>query len=108
VNEQWLQYWYELFQVHGFELVDAVRPQTWNNDRVDYWYAQNAVLFVSRNELLNNAKLTPWTSGQACLSMIHPKLFARTRAELEATLDFRIRKLAQQLRSSGKRLLARR
>jgi SAM-dependent methyltransferase len=105
INEQWLQYWYELFRFRGFELIDAIRPQIWNNNRVDFWYAQNAVLFVNQQEFFNNAKLAPWANGRRCLSMIHPRLFTRTRAELEATLDYRIRKFARRLRARSQRLV---
>jgi hypothetical protein len=106
INEQWLPYWYELFRSQDYELVDAIRPQIWNNERVDYWYAQNAVVFVRRDEIADNPRLAQWTRGHECLSLVHPKLFARTRAELEATLDYRLRNLARRLRSKGQQLAA--
>ncbi len=46
VNEQWPEYWIELFQARGYEAVDCVRPRVWDQPDVDFWYAQNAFLIV--------------------------------------------------------------
>ena len=46
VNEQWLSYWQRLFASEGFSLLDPIRTQVWTDPRVDWWYAQNTVLFV--------------------------------------------------------------
>jgi SAM-dependent methyltransferase len=45
-NEQWPDYWSELFARRGYEVVDCLREVFWNNDAVDWWYSQNFLLFA--------------------------------------------------------------
>lgn len=65
INEAWLSEWVERFESNGMRLYDFVRPRIWNDERVDWWYAQNTVLF-SRLEL--NV-----TRGVGPIDMVHPR-----------------------------------
>lgn len=51
VHERWPDYWCGLFATHGFTTVDAVRPVVWTDERVSWWYRQNALLFVRAQRL---------------------------------------------------------
>ncbi len=53
VNEQWPQYWAELFGRFGYKRIDAIRPRIWTDARVEWWYRQNAFLFV-REDLVGS------------------------------------------------------
>jgi SAM-dependent methyltransferase len=46
VNEQWPEYWRELFDSRGFRMVDAIRPRIRDDARIRWWYRQNLVLFA--------------------------------------------------------------
>lgn len=46
VNEQWPGYWAERFAGLGYLPADCVRPRIWADPDVDFWYAQNALLYV--------------------------------------------------------------
>ena len=46
VNEQWPTYWIRLFAEHGYLPYDVVRPRIWTDQRIDWWYRQNALLFA--------------------------------------------------------------
>ena len=46
VNEQWPQYWADLFLEFGYECFDVLRPRIWKNPRVQWYYAQNCLLFA--------------------------------------------------------------
>ena len=46
VNEQWPDYWAELFGRHSYVALDCLRKRIWSNDKVQWWYAQNILLFV--------------------------------------------------------------
>jgi hypothetical protein len=46
LNEQWPAYWAALFAKRGYEVVDCLRELFWDDARVQWWYAQNALLFV--------------------------------------------------------------
>jgi hypothetical protein len=77
VNEQWPDYWAALFAEHGYVVIDCIRPTIWNNDQVEWWYAQNTLLFAEKDQLSRNADLRrEWEStkpSQLCL--VHPKKF---------------------------------
>jgi hypothetical protein len=45
VNEQPQSYWIRLFRDFGYECLDVIRPSTWSNKRVEWWYRQNTFLF---------------------------------------------------------------
>jgi SAM-dependent methyltransferase len=69
LNEQWPQYWQKLFEKYGFEMIDALRPKIWDNDKVEMWYKQNMFLVVKNNHPLATG------SKAAMMSLIHPDLF---------------------------------
>lgn len=74
VNENWAEYWYDRFRRHGYAMVDLFRTTVWDDERVAFWYRQNAMLYV-REPLLADLGLTPWHQGAMPLSAIHPEMF---------------------------------
>ena len=47
INERWPEYWRRLFAEDGYQLTDPIRPYVWSNQRVEWWYRQNMVMFCS-------------------------------------------------------------
>jgi SAM-dependent methyltransferase len=45
-NRQWPGWWADLFARNGFRAEDWLRPLVWEDDRVDWWYAQNTILYL--------------------------------------------------------------
>lgn len=79
VNEQWPEYWAELFRRHGYLAVDTIRRRIWRNSAVESWYAQNTLLFV-RPELLERHPMLQAESERTDpdqLSVIHPRQYLR-------------------------------
>lgn len=74
VNEQWPSYWADLFAVHGYESVDCLRPRLWDDARVAWWYAQNVLLYVSRDagDLLSRLRGAPGWHTSRPLRLVHP------------------------------------
>lgn len=77
VNEQWPEYWSALFQKKGYETVDCLRKNVWDNEKVGCWYAQNMLLYVkkdilSKNEILRKEFID---TNIPMLSVVHPKMF---------------------------------
>ncbi len=71
VNEQWPDYWAELFARRGFVPVDCLRALFWANPKVAWWYAQNALIYVREDKLEDYRLLVP--SGELRpLRLIHP------------------------------------
>jgi hypothetical protein len=93
INETWPGYWNALFREQGFECFDVVRSVIWMQPDVEWWYAQNALIFAKRPSWLRE-KLAPVAEPMPC---VHPRLYlplsdAVTRlkgeaAELHARLN---------------------
>jgi SAM-dependent methyltransferase len=47
VNEQWPEYWRQIFARHNYKMFDPFRSEIWHNQRIGYYYRQNLYLFVS-------------------------------------------------------------
>lgn len=79
LNEQWPDYWANLFDSHGYVVVDCLRERFWLNERIKFWFRQNMLLFVEREFLESHSYLL--TSSQATgllpLSLVHPELYLR-------------------------------
>jgi SAM-dependent methyltransferase len=83
INLHWPSYWARLFAEHGFQPYDVVRQRIWWDQRVEWWYRQNIILFAkpSTARRLRIAKLEirhPLDVVQPALLM--PKLQPRLRA----------------------------
>lgn len=46
VNEQWPDWWRDLFRAHEYHQHDIVRSALWNDERVAFWYAQNLFVYA--------------------------------------------------------------
>jgi SAM-dependent methyltransferase len=97
VNEQWPEYWEELFARHGYVAVDCIRPRVWKSETVDVWYRQNVLLFASEPLIEAVAPLRAERERARAnpLALVHPrtleialqrpwKLFRELAAEVEA------------------------
>jgi SAM-dependent methyltransferase len=85
VNEQWPDKWAQLFEGHGYVAVDCIRKRVWKNEAVEWWYAQNTLLFaqaalVQSNPMLK-AELEKTDPDQLCL--VHPGLYRQVIAREE-------------------------
>lgn len=77
INEQWPDFWNDLFKKHQFVVIDALRKRIWNNDKVDFWYRQNVLLFVKEERLAGDPLLKKEREGtsEEQLSIVHPQLY---------------------------------
>jgi|GEM_PF-1604755 len=76
VNEQWPDYWAELFQRADFAVYDWVRPRIWGEERVAWWYTQNALLFVREGIQAEWVKRLPRPVRTGpILRLVHPRRY---------------------------------
>ena len=76
INSQFPEYWQHLFCERGFVALDVVRPLIRSDSFVEPWYAQNILLYVSREfydaaprlhpyrPLTSPAELLPWVYAE--------------------------------------------
>ena len=90
VNEQWPEYWINLFAERGYLCSTALRDLLWNDERVDVWYRQNLLCFAEPT----HAPLLEPLFGQARraapppLNVVHPGLFLRDSENLRKYADY--------------------
>lgn len=109
-NEQWPEYWAARFRARGLVALDCIRPRFWEDAAVDYWYSQNTVLYVRREELERRpalASAAAWP-GEPVRAMRHPRRLKCIFTEGVPTLLAAIRAgVAGALRTGAQRLLVR-
>jgi SAM-dependent methyltransferase len=79
INEQWPEYWANLFREKGYVVVDALRSKVWKEESMEWWYIQNALIFVAQDRLgeypLLSKEYAP--HGSRMLSVVHPRLHSQ-------------------------------
>lgn len=77
VNEQWPNYWIDLFAKHDYVAIDCLRQKLWDREDVEWWYAQNILFFVRKEALASYPKLAQAYQEQQgeILHLVHPRLF---------------------------------
>jgi SAM-dependent methyltransferase len=77
VNEQWPDYWARLFAAADYVALDCLRRQVWQNENVEWFYAQNILLFVRRAYIAGQSTLQRECERNAGLphALVHPKKY---------------------------------
>jgi len=86
LNEQWPDYWMNRFQKRGFAVLDVIREAIWNNQNVEYWYAQNTFLFLHQDVLSRNLILQDLAARTKpdLFRLVHPGTLNDVTQQLEA------------------------
>src|SRR5215472_302420 len=77
VNEQWPEFWNDLFSQNGYRALDLIRKQTWKNPDVKYWYRQNMFLFVLEDLVQSNPVFLEATRDADDLMLVHHSILRR-------------------------------
>lgn len=88
VNEQWPEYWVEHFAKYGYSVIDPIRKKIWQNADVEYWYAQNILIFA-RHEYIESKpalKREKENTTVTQLSLVHPKMYLLNSAGVRILL----------------------
>lgn len=70
-NEQWQDYWADIFEKREYVPFDIIRPKVWNDVRVVGHYKQNTVLYVNKNKI-GKVKAQYIPREEVLLSVGHP------------------------------------
>jgi len=74
INEQWPEYWINIFAKNGYVVMDFLRKQIWNDKNVEFWYKQNIILFVKK-DICNRITIPSDIHTPSPLSLVHPELY---------------------------------
>jgi hypothetical protein len=89
VNERWPEYWAALFEARGFVVIDCLRRDLWQDERVEWWYAQNLLLYARSEHVLSHRALArehAFTNRNA-LALVHPRRFLQAIAAIHHLLQ---------------------
>ncbi len=77
VNEQWPEYWRDLFAQEGYVLADCLRHRLWYNKTIQWHYRQNTLVFVRSSAVDSYPEIQPYlqNSGLSPLSIVHPEMY---------------------------------
>lgn len=86
VNEQWPDQWCEFFRERDYLPVDCIRRRIWQNDAVDWWYAQNILVFIHAPFLQGNAilKAELEQTNPTQLRLVHPRNYLEALTPVQA------------------------
>lgn len=101
VNEQWPDYWARLFAEQDFLCFDVLRPRIWSAPGIEWWYAQNALVFARRESAAARHLAAQAAPVDPPMPLVHPgKYNALRRWAQQAwaqTADARFGVLEQKL-----------
>ena len=75
-NENWPEYWAEKFTKCGYVVFDFIREKIWNDNRVEWWYRQNILVFSREPSVIGKFPKQKIANSN-CLLRIHPELFLK-------------------------------
>ena len=76
VNEQYPEYWVNLFEKNEFLPIDCLRARIWNDKKIQWWYRQNIMFFVKKSSIADYPALIKQYNGAVRpLAIIHPDLY---------------------------------
>jgi SAM-dependent methyltransferase len=76
LNEQWPDFWRDLFSGMGYQCFDVIRSAIWNRPGVMPWYAQNLFLYAQHDHFRH-------VSGElGVLRVVHPLIYENCVREL--------------------------
>jgi SAM-dependent methyltransferase len=75
LNEQWPSYWIEMFNARGFKCLDHLRKVFWSNVKIECYYRQNILAFISndREDLLHAFDCL--NDAASLVNIVHPEVF---------------------------------
>ncbi len=102
LNEQWPSYWAGHFARHGYALIDCLRDRIWRDQRIDWWYRQNLLLFVRQDRAAQFAAAPP-KGMAAALDRVMPYAlrFAADPLPVPAESPVRVATTALMLSKNG-------
>lgn len=75
INEQWGDYWVELFAKKNFVVIDCLRSVIWQNENIEWWYKQNLLVFVEKDSLGKYPELQKvYAENAVPPRLVHPEL----------------------------------
>jgi hypothetical protein len=78
ITLEWPSFWSRMFEGHGYQAIDCIRPAIWEDSAIPYWYRQNMFLLVHADQLKANDRLRALYDrhGGHPMSLPHPEMYS--------------------------------
>jgi SAM-dependent methyltransferase len=85
INEQNPEYWAEKFAAHGYVCIDYLRPKIWDNNSIYYWYRQNILFYIHKDDLGKYPMLQKAyeKTDPSFLRRIHPEMILNRERDIQ-------------------------
>lgn len=103
IHLQLLSYWAKLFEEQDFKPLDVLRMPLWNNEKIDYYYKQNMILFVNKNieSQVRALFLNQTEHISLAKDLVHPFLLLKKMDEYQKKITYLEKELAYARESKG-------
>lgn len=91
VNEQWPDYWANMFSDLGYHAFDTLRPRLWNDNAIEWWYRQNMILYLQPQVAARNGFRVE--DSAVPLRLIHPEMLRKRPGFFRRNFDRVLRRL---------------
>lgn len=76
INEQWPNYWQDLFENRGYRMFDVIRYRLWDNPQVFFWYKQNIFVFAKKESATEKiVSSIPPKPNTIIQGIVHPDMY---------------------------------
>lgn len=106
INEQWPDYWANLFGEKGYVALDFIRRDIWNDSKIMSWYRQNVLMYVKRERMQDlRMPSSDMCSEPSPMALVHPDTYlSKVRLMYSVRGSWKI--LRRAIKRWGKSLLS--
>lgn len=98
INEQWQDYWVNMFLKFDYRAIDLIRPKVWDNKKIEWWYAQNIIVFVRYAKIRKNNKIKElYNHNNKLFSIVHPSNYMRVLNPVNISLTKVIKTFSERI-----------
>jgi cyclopropane fatty-acyl-phospholipid synthase-like methyltransferase len=72
INEQWQEYWYNIFEGFGYAGTDCLRRMIWDNSEIKFWYRQNIILYIRKDIA---GRINVHNEYGKMINIVHPEMY---------------------------------
>jgi SAM-dependent methyltransferase len=103
INEQPLEFWRDLFLLHGYHAFDFIRPRILNDRRVSFWYRFNILIYIHQSLIpaLSKAVRSTRIPDNVSIPDVSPPMF-RARKAVVRLLPYRLQHELARLKARTK------
>lgn len=95
INEQWPEFWIDIFKKKNYDFFDLFRPILWNIEKISPWYRQNMLVFIDNDTAMSYGQIYLDTQ-KIPINLVHPEIFSIVLAGRNRSIEERDALLKEQ------------